>query len=105
MLHNVVQLISDMFGCKAKITLLCVVGLLFVLHCSEAAHYVEDSENEDNVYDVLISDLIEDELENGDSQPVRVKILPITPTRRRITIGLAYDRRRRAGRRRKSWRW
>ena len=101
----VVALVGDMLGCKSKVTLLCVVSMLIVFHCFEAARYEEDSENRDNVHDVRTPDLIEDELESWDSQPTRVKIIAIRPPRRRIFPIIVYDRRRRAGRRRKSWRW
>ena len=97
-----VALIGEMFGCKVKLTLLCVAWFVIVFHWSEASRY--DDENEENVYDSRRSELIDD-MESEDSQPLRGKIVKFRPRQRRTFQRLAFGLRRRSRRRRKSWRW
>ena len=68
--------------------MLCVVGLLIVFHCSEAARYDEKSGNKYDVYGVRSFHLIEKERENADSQPTRVKVITIESPRRRVKLGV-----------------
>ena len=75
--------------------MLCIVGFLVVCHWSDSLKHDNDVEVEDSFQDFSESEFSLDEMDNEDD------ITNHHPMENRHII--AYDRRRRAGRRRRRW--
>ena len=88
-----------MFDCKAKITLLCIFGMLVVFDWADTAEYYDDSENEGKFNDLSRSELVVDDTKNEDLDTLQTK-LGFSRKHRVKMEHFAYDRRRRTGRRR-----
>ena len=96
-----------MFSSKAKIAFFCIVGLVILLHWSEAGEYDDESESNEKHYDVGRLERSDEDLVNEDpsSSQVTVRIKRRYARRRK----LVYARRRRMppqhSRRRRWGRW
>ena len=63
-----------MFGSKAKIAFFCILGLLILLHWSEAGKYDDGSESEEEYPDVRRLERNADDLVNEDASSAQATV-------------------------------